>query len=428
LLKGSKLLLLIIALLLVSCGKRSRIRTTCRNPLENPTSSTKKVKGLVANTNGLVAYLNKRKFGLVSFVIVEPQYTPINPLVLSEAAINRELQEINAKIVKNFPPKIQNWLLHGSVSEFEEDELDRVALQEMVSSVSLLQGKSERWNNYQCSLGELALKTSDDVSVFYQLDKKDCQENSKDANYNPQCLEFMLKNWSSRGDFISAAERLPIEGLMTSMCGHFNSTETCQRQFLKHVQKGNLTEYYHALKESYRKEKYNTFFSLAAGPRKFKCNRGNNGVVEMTIPFLKTGAEDKFFRGGLAHGLLYAEKIWSNSKFKMKFNIAASGDSTNMINLNFQNGITSSVSDESPTTINLNAQLAGTALLKTVSHEFGHVLGFPDCYIEYYQRSKKEIIYYELEAESQNLMCSHKNGWKIPDSYFEQLVEQSCLF
>ncbi len=60
-----------------------------------------------------------------------------------------------------------------------------------------------------------------------------------------------------------------------------------------------------------------------------------------------------------------------------------------------------------------------------LAHEFGHTMKFYDCYIEYFDKVKSEVVYYELN--SNNLMCSlHKNA-SIPSHYFYQLIKYRCI-
>ncbi len=40
----------------------------------------------------------------------------------------------------------------------------------------------------------------------------------------------------------------------------------------------------------------------------------------------------------------------------------------------------------------------------TIRHEFGHVLGLPDCYVEYYDRERAVMVNYQIDVK--NLMCS----------------------
>lgn len=46
----------------------------------------------------------------------------------------------------------------------------------------------------------------------------------------------------------------------------------------------------------------------------------------------------------------------------------------------------------------------------TIRHEFGHVLGFPDCYLEFYEPETKEIISYQIDVD--DLMCSRRGVYQ----------------
>jgi hypothetical protein len=46
----------------------------------------------------------------------------------------------------------------------------------------------------------------------------------------------------------------------------------------------------------------------------------------------------------------------------------------------------------------------------TIRHEYGHVLGFTDCYLEFYDTIEKAMVYYEIEVD--NLMCSRSGRLK----------------
>ncbi len=52
-----------------------------------------------------------------------------------------------------------------------------------------------------------------------------------------------------------------------------------------------------------------------------------------------------------------------------------------------------------------------------LAHEYGHALGFPDCYIEFYDEDEEAIINYQLDVE--NIMCS-LNG-AVNTRHFEEL-------
>jgi predicted Zn-dependent protease len=56
--------------------------------------------------------------------------------------------------------------------------------------------------------------------------------------------------------------------------------------------------------------------------------------------------------------------------------------------------------------MNSNSSLDEYDVRWTIRHEYGHVLGLPDCYIEFYDRTEKVIINYQIDTT--NLMCSRK--------------------
>ena len=54
-----------------------------------------------------------------------------------------------------------------------------------------------------------------------------------------------------------------------------------------------------------------------------------------------------------------------------------------------------------------------------IRHEFGHLLGFTDCYVEFYDESLKAMMYYQIDTE--NIMCSRRG--KFQPQHFERLKD-----
>lgn len=52
-----------------------------------------------------------------------------------------------------------------------------------------------------------------------------------------------------------------------------------------------------------------------------------------------------------------------------------------------------------------------------IRHEFGHVLGFQDCYVEFYDAAEGVMVDYQIDTD--NLMCSRKG--RFLGSHFEEL-------
>lgn len=56
--------------------------------------------------------------------------------------------------------------------------------------------------------------------------------------------------------------------------------------------------------------------------------------------------------------------------------------------------------------MNSNSSLDDWDTQWTIRHEFGHVLGLPDCYVEFYEEEKNLITNYQIDVE--DLMCSRR--------------------
>ncbi len=53
----------------------------------------------------------------------------------------------------------------------------------------------------------------------------------------------------------------------------------------------------------------------------------------------------------------------------------------------------------------------------TIRHEFGHTMGFPDCYLEFYDEDREVMIQYQLDVD--NLMCSRRGH--LHQIHFDEL-------
>src|SRR5439155_5532825 len=76
-------------------------------------------------------------------------------------------------------------------------------------------------------------------------------------------------------------------------------------------------------------------------------------------------------------------------------------------------------------TMDENSLLSEYDVQWTIRHEYGHVLGFPDCYHEFYDVEEEVFVSYQLDVT--NLMCSRRGKLKethyneLKKAYFKQL-------
>jgi hypothetical protein len=155
----------------------------------------------------------------------------------------------------------------------------------------------------------------------------------------------------------------------------------------------------------------------------YNCQKLEDDKIVMTIKVL----EGSFSHDWLIELADYAEEVWSNQKFSLKLELVKTYSRDVVTLLPTQKGI-SYVPDNNNRIIYLSNLFDLQITKRIFAHEFGHVLGFPDCYIEFFDDFKKELVYYELSKNNINIMCSLKEGVKVQDDYFAQLIQNSCLF
>jgi hypothetical protein len=118
---------------------------------------------------------------------------------------------------------------------------------------------------------------------------------------------------------------------------------------------------------------------------------------------------------------------WASEKFKLIIE-RIEEDQPDAVKISLTNKLISHVTDRYPNTIFLAVNHFQLNQSKVIAHEFGHILGFPDCYSEIFDQKKNELVYFEHKKNEYNLMCTIKNFARVPSTYIEQLVERSCVF
>jgi len=111
------------------------------------------------------------------------------------------------------------------------------------------------------------------------------------------------------------------------------------------------------------------------------------------------------------------EEEWQNQGFKLIINFVEQNPISPY--LEFVKGVTPHVSGDNweKITMDPDYSLDDFNTQWTIRHEFGHILGFPDCYLEFYNKNEKTMMYYTIEPD--NLMCAW--GGKLQPSHEQQL-------
>lgn len=332
------------------------------------------------------------KFPVPFFNIPVKLYDYKNPLVVNLDEMEQKLAEFKS---------------HAADTSYVEEHAGDMAIE-----IYYLYQKSMRFEGQKCQLSNLVSKKNNDLRPYFEL-RDFCQEKDN----NPVCNETTLNS-------LNKSDASFVEERTVKMCKSFDPSDVnCQAQYnvqSKNQKISTLVSYYQNL---FKKERYEKLFSLRESHLKFSCEADESEVVTMTIPVngIKWDTEK------LNSLLSYVSGTWTRGHFKLNFEIVEDGRNDAVEIISASGGI-SYVPDNNNRLIYLSQSLDANTQRRVLAHEFGHVLGFPDCYTEFYDNQKNDLVYYEISSEDTNIMCSMKNGVSVPDSYFQELRENSCVF
>jgi hypothetical protein len=173
--------------------------------------------------------------------------------------------------------------------------------------------------------------------------------------------------------------------------------------------------------QSYKETRLNKLFSLRDQFSRFRCSKINQELILEVQVYNQGFSSYQFF--GIIDSI---KSFWSKNNLSLHFIEVSSKRDADLIIHAIKNGV-SHVKDEELKRIYLNSTLDQENLKLVAAHEFGHVLGFPDCYFEFFDSSKFNLVYYEKEEYRDNIMCSVHAGAKVKSDYIEQMIKKSCL-
>ncbi len=157
------------------------------------------------------------------------------------------------------------------------------------------------------------------------------------------------------------------------------------------------------------KQLWNSFFFLGAVRRDISWNTPDVA----TIPFIdpKNNTVMDYLKKNIEE-----EWQWGNWGLKLNF---LNGNPNTTAHIVFSAGATPNVNGlaGNQITMDKNKPLTEYDVQWTIRHEFGHVLGFPDCYVEFYDDRSKVMISYQLDIT--DLMCSRRG--KLKERHFDEM-------
>jgi hypothetical protein len=243
---------------------------------------------------------------------------------------------------------------------------------------------SIRWRLMQPYLEELALRRSEDVRGYHFLSTYP-ERASKLANYA-----------GLRDD-----EKAHIYEWLLGVCQNDtdNSLNDCKSKLDGMIAaKADLEPYYQQLKDA-GQALWEAYFQIPAGVARtdFSWANEDGGKSRLITPFKDPMNDD------VRYFLQYNIQLeWNLGDWHLEFPFTADAKS----HVVFEAGSTPHVNGMGGDTITMDANqpLTEYDAQWTIRHEYGHVLGFPDCYVEFYVSERNVIINYQLDTS--DIMCS----------------------
>lgn len=257
-----------------------------------------------------------------------------------------------------------------------------------------LYGSASRWLLQEPWLWGYASKKQTDVRGYYFL--------SKVSN-----LEGELAQW----DNLAEEKRKQYFGWIASLCVNGGSSDDrCGNQLDEVIKKkgGPISFYQEHLKNG--KIKWDELFLISE--KRDDIHWTGASLSLLKTPFVKPESQE--IEGFLKSNI---EDEWRWGDWGLKLDFIQGGYNTTHVE--FIPGATPHVNGLAGSTITMDANQPITEyhVQWTIRHEFGHTLGFPDCYVEFYDTNTREMISYQIDTS--NLMCSRRG--KLQDKHYKEL-------
>jgi len=212
-------------------------------------------------------------------------------------------------------------------------------------------------------------------------------------------------------DQLSESKKLGLTRSLLQVCrnGQIQMSD-CKKQFDSALTSKSLVSFKNKHIQNGQKA-YDDFFkiSMSRSDVTWKNSQPNFMIVPFTNP--KNDNVKDFLSFNIEQ-----EWQWNEWQLKLDFVDREDPSTTHVV---FEAGSTPHVNGlaGSQITMDANAPLSEYDVQWTIRHEYGHVLGLPDCYFEFYDEETEAFMTYQLDVT--DLMCSRRGH--IKQNHFDEL-------
>ncbi len=248
-----------------------------------------------------------------------------------------------------------------------------------------------RWTLMENYLSGMAQRKTQDVRGYYFL--------AKDPN-----VQAELQGWSK----LDLQTQKTLTEYLVEMCYNSTYSDNCLVLVGEAITQNKVFELYQRYLPA-SKNLWDSFFSIQQNRNDVQWK---HNPEEMHVPFRDpNNAKVKSYLSDN----IQDEWKWNDWHLLLDFRT----DTQDMPEVQFEPGSTPHVNGLAGNIITMddNAPLTEYDVQWTIRHEFGHVLGFPDCYVEFYDEPNTVMISYQLDIT--NLMCSRRGHLK--QTHFDEV-------
>lgn len=313
----------------------------------------------------------------VAYPIDHPGYS--NPKII--------LQRLDA--LKNTMPKEMFDVIFSAQSLPQTTSIDDATFVINARLLDRIYQAASRWILQEPMLDEYTQLAQYDIRGYYYL--------SKEEN-----LDKKLKYWKK----LDNETKLQYANWLVNECNNAIGDESDCKSRLDQAIMSNVVDQYHQQYATQARGIFNTYFEIDEVRPEAVWNYQQPRVMD--FPFTTPDRIDvrDWFK-------LNVEDEWHLKDWQLKISFA---NRPGLAKIVFESGTTPNAEGD-VITMDANTPLNDYETSWTIRHEFGHILGFPDCYVEFYDAKNEVMINYQIDID--NLMCSRRGH--LQATHYEQL-------
>lgn len=295
-----------------------------------------------------------------------------DPFRYNDALLNERWVQIE----KEMPTALKDVLL-GTASLPKQLPVDLETYRLWARKVDVLYSHSLRWNGMRKNIPYFRTQKIFDFRGLRFL-----------SNIGDEKLKAELSVYST----LPADRQKQLKGWVWDVCFNSAKYETpCDSAVNRALRDNSLFDVFKRYQTDAAKN-YEKFFEVTVQRKDVKSV---NGSLEMPFKPSPNDAINQFVKKNVED-----EWKWPTGKLNLNF------DSSALANIRFVPGTVAYVDEVGGNQITMDSQISLDSWDSqwTIRHEYGHVLGFPDCYIEFWDDTEQAFVSYQFDLD--NLMCS----------------------